>query len=148
MSLTRSSKLVASLGLALLAGCFTANLASAQDLYKGRFTLPFEARWGHVVLPAGEYSFTLDHLSLAGKVTIEAESGRYVGVIMNQVFSDQQTVDRSELVLVRSGGIYAVRALRLEELGMTLEYAAPKTGKQIISQAPQLLQRIPVAMGG
>jgi hypothetical protein len=126
----------------------TANLASAQSLCKGSFTLPFEARWGNAVLPAGEYSFTLDHDSLAGKVTIQAESGRYMGVIMNQVFSDQQTVDRSELVLVRSGGTYAVRALRLEELGMTLEYSVPKGEKQLITQAPQLLQRIPVAMGG
>jgi hypothetical protein len=148
MSLTRSFKLVAPLGLALLAGCFTANLASAQGFYKGSFTLPFQARWGRVVLSPGEYSFTLDHDSLAGKVTIQAESGRYVGVIMNQVFSDQQTVDRSELVLVRSGGTYAVRALRLEELGMTLEYSVPKGEKQLITQAPQLLQRIPVAMGG
>ena len=61
MSLNRSFKLVAPLGLALLAGCFTANLASAQEAYRGKFTLPVEAQWGQLVLPPGEYSFTLDH---------------------------------------------------------------------------------------
>jgi hypothetical protein len=148
MSLTRSFKLVAPLGLALLAGCFTANLASAQDAFKGSFTLPFQVRWGQVVLPPGEYSFTLDHGSVQGKVTIWTGTRKAVGFVNNQGVYDQQTVDRSELVLVRSGGNYTVRALRLEDLGMTLEYSVPKTGTQLITQAPQLLERIPVAMGG
>jgi hypothetical protein len=148
MSLTRSFKLVAPLGLALLAGCFAANLASAQEVFYGSFTLPFEARWGSIVLPAGEYEFTLDHGSVQGKITVWTGTRKAVGFVTNQGVRDQQAVDRSELVLVRSGGTYAVRALRLEELGMTLEYSVPKREKQLITQAPQLLQRIPVAMGG
>jgi hypothetical protein len=148
MSLNRSFKLVAPLGLALLAGCFTANLASAQDAFRGTFTLPFEAQWGKIVLPAGEYEFTLDHGSVAGMVSIRAEGTQGLGVVLNQAVYDQQTIDHSELVLVRSGGNYTVRALRLADLGVTLEYSVPKTGRQIISQAPQLLERIPVAMGG
>jgi hypothetical protein len=148
MSLTRSSKLVVALGLALLAGCLTANPASAQDAFKGSFTLPFEARWGNIVLPPGEYSFTLSHPAVDGIVTIQKETGRYVGRLLNQGVFDQQRLDRSELILVRRGGNYRIRALRLADLGLTLEYAVPKAERQLTSQAPQLLQRIPVIRGG
>jgi hypothetical protein len=148
MSLNRSFKLVAPLALALLAGCFTANLASAQDAWKGTFTLPFEARWGQIVLPAGEYSFTLDHALVGSIVTIQAETGQTLGFVQTQGIYDRQTFDRSELILVRSGGNYTIRALRLAELGLTLEYSVPKTEKQLITQAPRLLERIPVTMGG
>ena len=150
MSLTRSSKLVAPLGLALLAGCLTANPASAQEAFKGSFTLPFEARWGNIVLPAGQYSFTLDHATAQGIVTIQKETGRYgyMGRVLNQGTYDRQVVDHSELVLVRSGGNYRIRALRLGDLGMTFEYSVPKGERQLISQTPQLLERIPVRMGG
>jgi hypothetical protein len=148
MTLNRSFKLVAPLGLALLAGCFTANVASGQTAYKGSFTLPFEARWGNVVLSPGEYSFTVDHGTVAGKVTLRAETGRALGFVMNEAVYDRQTFDRSELVLVLSGGNYIVRAVRMADLGVTLEYSVPGTGKQQIVQGPQLLERIPVIMGG
>jgi hypothetical protein len=148
MTLTRSSKLVAPLGLALLAGFFTANLANAQEACRGKFTLPFEAQWGQVVLPAGEYSFTLDNDTVGGKVTIQSETGRTAGYVLNQGIYDRQNLDHSELILVRSGGSYTVRALRLEDLGMTLEYSVPKSEGQFISQGPHLLERIPVTIGG
>jgi hypothetical protein len=148
MRLNRSLKLVAPLALALLAGCLTANLASAQEAYRGKFTLPFEARWGQVVLPAGEYSFTLDHGTVGGIVSVREETGRAVGYVQTEGIYDRQTFDHSELVLVRSGENYAIRALRLADLGLTLEYSVPKTGRQLIVQSPQLLERIPVAMGG
>jgi hypothetical protein len=148
MRLNRSLKLVAPLALALLAGCFTANLANAQEVYRGSFTLPVEARWGNVVLHPGEYSFTLDRGTVAGIVTLREETGGTVGFVPNQAVRDRQTFDRSELVLARSGGNYTIRAVRMADLGLTLEYSAPKTGKQQIVQGPQLLERIPVAMGG
>jgi hypothetical protein len=110
--------------------------------------LPFEAQWGDVVLPAGEYSFTLDHGMVGGKVTITTEERQAVGFVLNQGISGPQTIDHSELILVRSGGNYTIRALRLAGLGLTLEYSVPKGEGQLITQAPQLLERIPVAMGG
>jgi len=148
MSLNRSFKLVAPLGLALLAGCFTANLASAQEAYRGKFILPVEAQWGQVVLPPGEYSFTLDYDTVAGKVTIRGGTGRALGFIMNPANCDQQTFDSSELILVRSGGNYRIRALRLAGLGLAFQYSVPKTERQLIVQVPQLLERIPVIIGG
>jgi hypothetical protein len=101
-----------------------------------------------MVLPPGQYSFTLDHAAVNGIVTIQKETGRYMGSVLNQGVYDRQVVDHSELVLVRSGGDYRIRALRLGDLGMTFEYAVPKAERQLISQTPQLLERIPVIMGG
>jgi hypothetical protein len=147
MTLNRSFKLVTPLALALLAACSTANLASAREAYAGTFTLSVEARWGNMVLPPGDYSFTLDQGTNTGIVCIRGRSG-YLGVILNQGTDAQQTFARSELILVRSGENYTIRALRLAELGTAYEYAVPKTGKQLIVQAPQLLERIPVSMGG
>jgi hypothetical protein len=109
--------------------------------------LPFEAQWGNAVLPAGDYSFTVDRATNTAIVSIRGEAGP-VGWILNQGNHDQQTLDRSELVVVRSGEKYTIRALRLAELGLTLEYSVPKAKRQLIVQAPQLLQRIPVTMGG
>jgi hypothetical protein len=109
--------------------------------------LSVEARWGHIVLPPGDYSFTLDHATSPGIVTIWRGT-KPVDMVLNQATDDRQTFDRSELILVRSGGNYTIRALRLAELGLTLEYSAPTTGRQLIVQAPQLLERIPVMMGG
>jgi hypothetical protein len=101
-----------------------------------------------VVLSPGEYSFTLDHGVVGGVVSIRREDRHAVGFVPTQAIYTRQTVDQSELILVRSGGAYVVRALRMADLGLTLEYSVPKTGKQLITQAPQLLERIPVAIGG
>ncbi len=147
MTLNRSFKLVAPLTLALLAGCLTANLASAKEAYNGRFTLPMEARWGNIVLPPGDYSFTLDDATNTGIVSIRGRNG-YLGVILNQGTRDLQSSARTELIVVRSGENYTIRALRLADLSTAYEYTVPKAGKQLIVQAPQLLERIPVTVGG
>jgi hypothetical protein len=152
MILNRSFRLVAQLVFALSAVCFTANFASAQAggaAYKGSFTLPFEARWGHVVLPPGNYSFTVDHAMVGGVVRISRGNTDSI-FVLSQGGSDQQTFERSELILVRSGGSYTIRALLLADAGLILEYSVPKPEGQLLVQVtqPQLLQRIPVMMNG
>ena len=42
-------------GLVVVAALGIAGTASAQ-VVEGKFTLPFEARWGSMVLPAGQYT--------------------------------------------------------------------------------------------
>jgi hypothetical protein len=70
--------------------------------------------------------------------------------VLSQGGSDQQRVERGELVLVRSGGKYAVRALRLADVGLTLEYAVPRVEKQLVLEASQapVAQGIPVMTDG
>jgi hypothetical protein len=47
--------------VAALAAGSVARTASAQVL-KGRFTLPYEVRWGMAVLPAGTYLIIMDNV--------------------------------------------------------------------------------------
>ena len=146
MTQNRTCKLLAPIGLALLAVCFTASFATARDS-EGKFTLPCETHWGTTLLPAGDYTFTLDS-SPAGYILVLRDAARLrVNIIVNHGVSDHQTMARSELILVRTGGSYRIRALRLAPLELTLEYSIPKEGKQLIAQNPQLLLRIPVKLG-
>ena len=136
------------LGLAALVICCSAALASAEMIH-GTFTLPFEARWGQAVLSPGNYSFSVDSSGSARLVTsFQGTSNRDEGAVLPQGYTDQQTLDRSELLLVRSGGNYTIRALRLAPVGITINYPAPNGERQMIVQAPQLLQRIPVMASG
>jgi hypothetical protein len=136
------------LGLAALVICCSAALASAEMIH-GTFTLPFEARWGQAVLSPGNYSFSVDSSGSARLVTsFQGTSNRDEGAVLPQGYTDQQTLDRSELLLVRSGGNYTIRALRLAPEGITINYSVPKGERQMIVQAPQLLQRIPVMESG
>ena len=136
------------LGLAALIVCSSAALASAE-MVRGTFSLPFEARWGQAVLPPGNYSFSVDSSGSARLVTsFEGETSKNEGAVLPQGYTDQQTLDRSELLLVNTGGNYAIRALRLAPAGITINYPVPKAERQMVVQAPQLLQRIPVMASG
>ena len=148
MKSTRICGLPRTVGLVALVICSSAALAGAR-MVSGTFTLPFEARWGQAVLPPGNYSFTLDSTGPDRLVTIiQGESGRNVGTVQAQGATDQQTLDRSDLVLVRGGENYTIGAVRLASQGLTINYPLPKTERQMIVQAPQLLQRIPVMESG
>lgn len=54
----------------------------------------------------------------------------------------------SALIIVRRGRTGFVRALRLAEVGATLEYQPPKGERQMLAQAPELIQRIPLSVSG
>jgi hypothetical protein len=149
MILNRSFKLTAELALALSAVCFTAHLASAQvgdAAYKSNFTLPFEARWGHVVLPPGDYSFTVDlcHGRRRSHDQSGENRGSYDPGLRPLPGGQRPATCRAQ----RTGscpqrGKYAVRALRLADVGLTLEYAVPRVEKQLVLEASQA----PVARG-
>jgi len=145
MKTTRSFNLARVLLLAALAAGLNASLASAQD-YKGTFTLPFEARWGAAVLPAGDYSFTVDPYSTVCIAKI-SQGTRYLGMVMATGRLEQETGGSSALTAVRSGGKYRITALRLAEDGVIFSYLPPKAERQqFMAQAPQLIRRVPVLM--
>lgn len=145
MNNTRSFTLIRLAGLALLATALSAGLLSAED-YEGKFTLPFEARWGLATLPPGDYSFRLDTANARHLAKVYGKNGGFlvwpVGV------SDVDVPGRNELIIVRTGRAGRIRALHLAEPGLLFSYAAPKSERQMLAQAPELIQRIPVAVSG
>ncbi len=146
MNSTRSFTLVKSLVLGTLAASLSAGPVSAQSVYKGKFTLPFEVRWGGAVLPAGDFTFSLNSASLTGIFTVRGE--KQTAMILPVAISDRASSGPSELLIAPSAGKRTVRALHLEELGLDFYYRAPKAEKQAIAQAPELLQRIPILVAG
>jgi len=128
----RISSLIKFSGLALLAACFVAGHANAQVL-QGKFTLPFQARWGQTILPAGEYSFKLD--SVRPSCTLQLYRGRNaVAMILAQSY-DWTSSGQAELTVV--GG--TVRSLNLPDIGVVLHYA-PQRAKTAGRELPRSCQ--------
>jgi len=147
MTLTRSFKLAMAVGVGLLAACFTANLAKASDAYTGKFTLPFEARWGGLVLPAGEYSFTLNDLTVAGTIAVQRD-GKNLGVVLVRSISDFDTSGKSELVAVSNGGVYRISAMHLQA-GARMGFLIPKAEQPSPARGPELsLLHVPISGSG
>ena len=147
MNSTRSLKSVRILLLAVLAAGLSASLASAQE-YEGKFTLPFEARWGLAVLPAGDYSFRVNASQMPYVVSVSQGLRHVALIIADGGASKAEVAGSSALIAVRSAGSYRIRALQLEEVGVVLEYMPPKAERQILAQQPVLFQRVPVIAAG
>jgi hypothetical protein len=151
MTLTRSFKLAVAVGVGLLATCFTANLAKAGDsalAYKGTFALPFEAHWGNLVLPAGEYSFKIDDQTPNNTILV-TRGTQYLGFVLITSTSDQPTSGKSELVAVSAGAAYRVSTLRLQTDNgndVVVEFAIPKSERQMPSRGPEVSMLVPVSM--
>jgi hypothetical protein len=141
MNWTRTSKLLRFLGLAVLAACLNPGRASAQ-VFQGKFTLPFAARWGQATLPAGDYSFTLDGAS--GVSMLRVYRGRSgVAMIMAQD-QNQNYSGRAELTVVRG----TVRTLNLPTIGVVLEYAPHHPKHLTAPEEREIAQVVPVAATG
>jgi hypothetical protein len=97
----------------------------AQDAYRGKFTLPFEAHWGAATLPAGEYTITL-HDAVAPYLLRVRGEGK-TALVWAGVVADQPVGDDSALTITNTGAGQAVTRLRAAELGLTFSYAVPKT---------------------
>jgi hypothetical protein len=126
------------LGLALLAVCFNPGHASAQTL-QGKFTLPFEARWGQATLPAGDYSFTLDSVRTNCALRIR-RGDKNVAMVLATAHGENYS-GQAELSVV--GG--TIRALNLPELGMVLEYAPQHPKYLTAPEEREIAQIVPVA---
>ncbi len=147
MKISQRFKSVRILLLAVLAVGLSAGAASAQT-FEGKFTLPFEARWGKAVLPAGDYTFNVDPDTAPYIVVLRHKQKGVAYVTTDSVISRDAFSGSSALIAVRSGGKYRIRTLHLANAGVVLGYAFPKAERQFIAQAPVLLQRIPVSVQG
>ena len=131
--------------VALLATVVSAGLLSAEDIV-GKFTLPFEAKWGLATLPAGDYQFNLNTAVSPYTVTLRGQDKTVM--IMSEGASSEDVSNRSELVIVRKGRTGTIRALHLSDVGRTFLYAPSKGERQLLAQGPVLIQRIAVSVSG
>jgi hypothetical protein len=106
----------------------------------GKFKLPTETRWGKLLLAPGEYEFTISTHAAGTMVTVRSEDSGRSGMIMPVSVSDPASAEGSSLQLGQSEDGAYVRSLALSELGMTLNFGAPKAGKITRLVQPQATQ--------
>ena len=112
--------------LTVLAVALSSGFANAQDV-AGKFNLPFEARWGNIVLTPGQYSFTYGPLVAGGIQVIELyRNKRGVAMIQATPALEGQFSNPSHLSAVRVEGGYRITALQLSDPGMKLIFTIPQ----------------------
>jgi hypothetical protein len=125
--------------LALLASGSLATRAYAGQIY-GKFTLPFDTRWGVATLPAGDYTFSL---SGPGGMLQLHRGIRTVALLQSQSYN-HATSGQSVLVLMEERGLRSVRELRLPGAGLVFYYVPGKLKRGSAQEERQIGQQVPV----
>jgi hypothetical protein len=112
----------------------------------GKFKLPFAAQWGKVALPTGDYTFSVDHITLNGTILLYRGT-QAAGILRPQTFDAGDGSKSSELVCIRHDGKITVRALRLPKVG-TFYFALPNDLKVLVAQQPQLIETVSIQVSG
>jgi hypothetical protein len=121
LNMKRNAAKVTLFAAALLATSLFAGSANAQSAFKGKFTLSQETRWGHAVLPAGDYVVKLDNNIPNMLVIRDAKSGR--GVAYEPVSIREDSAEGGSALLIGTRGSQrVVHSFRVAELGETFVY--------------------------
>jgi hypothetical protein len=138
--------MVKNLVLALAGALVFAGLASAGPSVAGKFTLPFEARWGLATLPAGDYQFTME--SVGAPATIEVFRGaKPVALIFANALSTVSS-GQAELTIVRTREGNTVRDLSMPDVGIALHYAPHRLRRGSAAAEREVAQVVSVAIEG
>jgi hypothetical protein len=128
----------------LLATCAFAAAANAQTI-AAKFTLPFETHWGKNLLPAGEYTITMD--SSANVAFVRSANGKTVGFTPIPIKANSDKGATALFITVR-GNERIVRSLNLPARGVSLIYPpATSAEREMLAKADQV-QAVPVNTAG
>jgi hypothetical protein len=145
LTITRYATRVTLFATVLLAICLFVRPANAQERFQGRFTLPFEAHWGQVVLPPGDFLLTFTQLGRSTVLVIQdAKSRRSIAYESLNVPVDSSKGESALLIGYR-GGQRIVHTLRIAELGQVFVYDRALAREYAVQEARQT-QAVPVSM--
>jgi len=119
----RHLKLLTKVGAAALALAALAISGNEQNVYKGKFTLPFETHWGSATLPAGDYTFVMSSASSHYRLYIRG--AQVNAIIMAASIDDKAVSDHAQLNLVDIADVQTVQTFDAPELGRTFVYFTP-----------------------
>jgi len=136
MKTIRTFMTLAGLCMVLVAlGAISASAAVISfPRFTGSFTLPTQAQWGAMTLPAGNYSLHYGQAFNGGTNAVEVVNqadGSVLGTILVEARNDTSAHGNS-LVCTREGNVDIVRALDLPALGESLNFALPH-GAQVVA---------------
>jgi hypothetical protein len=123
----------------IVAGAVAAN---AQTAFHGKFQLTSETRWGKAVLPAGQYSLTLN--SVQSAIVIQSDDGK-VSALAKAEFGGQAGAGGSYLFITGSGKERQVRSMNLPQLGRSLVFK-PLTRRERETLYATVSQTVPVQL--
>ena len=127
----------------LLATSAFASAANAQSI-SARFTLPFEAHWGKVVVPAGKYLISMDSATDVGLVRSVDGKTSFFTPIPIRVFG--KTGIPAISVMVR-GNERKVLSLHMPDRGVSLVYRPhTKAERETLAKAENI-QVVPITSG-
>jgi len=145
MNLKKNLSTVQLLALGLLVSFLWASVANAAPRYRGRFSLPYEVRWGQAVLPAGEYLLRFEDVQTRVFVVIQdAKSGKEVAYLAPKTKSEAQ--GKSALLIADKSNQRVVHSLRVAELGEVFIYEpALVRGAKDVREAHNM-QTVPIVV--
>lgn len=126
--------------------------------FAGTFTLPSEAQWGRMTLPAGNYTLkygTEDNGH--GLIVVQGiAKGSPYGMILAGP-ANKTSATKNSLVCIRQGNVLFVVALEMPAAGESVQFILPRSttlvahqrnhkGYTLLAEAPMLIQRIPVTL--
>ncbi len=142
MKAIQSFSALKTLILALLVVGLSPGLVHAQEPLTQKFTLPYEVHWGTTVLPAGDYSLTLEPTNLWGFVTVRREPrGDAVALVRADSWESTSLPDHSKLVLECRGDKATIRAMYLEDRGLLFHYASHAAKGEIPNRGSKPVQQ-------
>ncbi len=114
---------------------------------KGTFTLPCEVRWSSAVLPAGDYTFTMESTALNAPMILSGPNGSIF--IQTMALSDSRTNQHSALTIERRFGTSFVKELYLSDRGRHFLYWEPKVpnNERLLAQEPASTKVVLVSIG-
>jgi hypothetical protein len=131
---------------ALVGTCLFVGAANAQSSrqFQGKFTLPYEVRWGDAVLPPGEYWLRIEQTSSLVPVIVSVTATNGKRFFLHTPITSTKVEGPSALFVTLIGNQYRVRTLTLAEAGIVLVYhpLTPRE-KELIKQARET-QAVPV----
>jgi hypothetical protein len=146
---TNRIRILAMAAVGLLAACVYATPAAAQGISvaQGKFTLSSEVRWEGTVLPAGDYSFSMQSASLPADILLRGPNGAQF--VRPAGRSENHPAQESYLTIERRGEWGYVREMYLAPLGMHFTFTTPKVPKdQLLAQGPATTERVLISSVG
>ncbi|MGA7412002.1 MAG: hypothetical protein WBW33_16105 [Bryobacteraceae bacterium] len=108
---------------------FVAATAATASAQQATFHLPFEAKWGGLVMPAGDYTVKLPEPALGTReVLVRGPAQGFIMVVSTDNYGDRVTAPSNGdyLQLVKIGDVYYVTKFEEASHDTTLFFKAPK----------------------
>jgi hypothetical protein len=136
MKLVRKFSVVKALFVTVFGLALSAGPAQAQSL-SGKFTLPTEVHWKTVVMPAGNYEFSLQGSGAGSMLVVRSIDTGHSAMLMPVSVSEASASGSDSLQLTRQGGATFVTSFEMGSLGLIFHYPVPSGAAEVASRMPQ-----------